>query len=208
MSCRADVPGAGCETCLRGYESSCVLGPKMSGVHLDGTFRQYMVTSARYVTRIPAEIDMAEAAPVLCAGVTCLRGLKEARLNIGDWVAIPGAGGGLGHLAVQYAVALGQRVIGIDTGADKRAMVEGYGAKFIDFKESSVRPFLAQLAGRRLHPCAGPRRRDPRDIGRTWRTRSSGLGSIGRCLHPSEAVKCTLSRRISLIADAGSRVPS
>lgn len=115
----------------------------MSGVHVDGTFRQYMVSSARYVTRIPVELDMAEAAPVLCAGVTCLRGLKEAKLSIGDWVAIPGAGGGLGHLAVQYALALGHRVVGIDTGADKRALVEGYGAKFIDFKESSVSERLA-----------------------------------------------------------------
>jgi D-arabinose 1-dehydrogenase-like Zn-dependent alcohol dehydrogenase len=75
---------------------------------------------------------------VIGAGVTVLNGLKSCQLSYGDWVAVPGAGGGLGHLAVQYAIAAGMRVVGIDTGAEKKQLVEGYGGIFIDFKEEAV----------------------------------------------------------------------
>ena len=70
--------------------------------------------------------------------MTVLNGLKSCQLSYGDWVAVPGAGGGLGHLAVQYAIAAGMRVVGIDTGAEKKQLVEGYGGIFIDFKEETV----------------------------------------------------------------------
>lgn len=85
------------------------------------------------------------------AGVTVLNGLKACQLSFGNWVAVPGAGGGLGHLAVQYAIAAGMKVVGIDTGAEKRKLVEGYGGVFIDFKEEDVsgsyidHVYLAQL---------------------------------------------------------------
>lgn len=72
------------------------------------------------------------------AGVTVLNGLKACQLSLGDWVAVPGAGGGLGHLAVQYAIATGMKVVGIDTGAEKRKLVEDYGGVFIDFREEKV----------------------------------------------------------------------
>jgi propanol-preferring alcohol dehydrogenase len=141
----------------------------MSGVAVPGTFQHYIVSFTRYVTPIPAGVDLAEAAPVLCefrphqlrwwreswffapgAGVTVLNGLKACRLSLGDWVAVPGAGGGLGHLAVQYAIATGMRVVGIDTGAEKRKMVEGYGAVFIDFKEEKVCTYKILLTNRTL----------------------------------------------------------
>lgn len=129
----------------------------MSGSTVPGTFQHYLVSYTRYLTPIPEGIDMAEAAPVLCecfnsfaspaneltsvgAGVTVLNGLKACRLSFGDWVAIPGAGGGLGHLAVQYAIASGMRVVGIDTGEEKRKLVEGYGGTFIDFMQETVSP--------------------------------------------------------------------
>lgn len=79
------------------------------------------------------------------AGVTVLHGIKASRLSVGDWVAVPGAGGGLGHLAVQYSIALGMRVVGIDTGDEKRKLVEGYGGTFIDFKQEKVRSLPSSL---------------------------------------------------------------
>jgi len=77
------------------------------------------------------------------AGVTVYKALKEAQqggdLRPGDWVAIPGCGGGLGHLAVQYAAAMGYRVVGIDTGSEKKALATKLGAEaFVDFKTSKV----------------------------------------------------------------------
>lgn len=119
---------------------------------------------------------MAEAAPVLCrsqfpvavcklkanaflsscftgAGVTVLNGLKACQLSLGDWVAVPGAGGGLGHLAVQYAIASGMKVVGIDTGAEKKQMVEGYGGVFIDFRLEKVSIPKVDGAEHRLGHC-------------------------------------------------------
>ena len=70
-------------------------------------------------------------------GITVYRAIKYSNTKIGDWIVLPGAGGGLGHLAVQYARAMGLRVIAVDTGADKKKLVMGLGAeKWIDFKES------------------------------------------------------------------------
>jgi len=89
---------------------------------VDGTFQQYVRHSARYLTKIPDTLSLDQAASILCAGVTIYRGLKEAHLQPGNWVVIPGSGGGLGHLGVQYAVNAGLRVIGIDTGDEKKKM--------------------------------------------------------------------------------------
>lgn len=91
------------------------------------------------MTPIPEGVDPAEAAPLMCAGLTVYSALKKAdigRDGKGDWIAITGAGGGLGHLGIQYAKAMGARVIAIDS-ADKKAFCEGLGADvFVDFADS------------------------------------------------------------------------
>ncbi|CDR47990.1 RHTO0S15e04698g1_1 [Rhodotorula toruloides] len=125
----------GCGFCSGGMDQHC-LKAKMSGCMVDGTFRQYMASSAKYVTPIPENLPLEYAAPVLCAGVTSWGALKRSNTKPGDWVTISGAGGGLGHLAVQYALAIGLRVAAIDTGAEKRKLLESYGVdKFIDFRD-------------------------------------------------------------------------
>ena len=86
---------------------------QLSGFTTDGTFQQYVVSWVSHVTPIPEKLDSFEAASILCAGITVYRALKYSKTHIGDWVAIPGAGGGLGHLAVQYATAMGLRVVAI-----------------------------------------------------------------------------------------------
>ncbi|BGP22916.1 alcohol dehydrogenase [Rhodotorula toruloides] len=125
----------GCGFCSGGMDQHC-LKAKMSGCMVDGTFRQYMVSSAKYLTPIPEALPLEYAAPVLCAGVTSWGALKRSNTKPGDWVTISGAGGGLGHLAVQYASAIGLKVVAIDTGAEKRKLLESYGVdKFIDFRD-------------------------------------------------------------------------
>ncbi|UPL01841.1 hypothetical protein LCI18_012775 [Fusarium solani-melongenae] len=107
----------------------------INGFSVPGTFQEYCVTDGRYASKIPDVVTDQEAAPILCGGVTAYEGLKKSGVKPGQWIAIPGAGGGLGHLAVQYARAMGMRVIGIDTGENKRQLVSKLGAKvFIDFK--------------------------------------------------------------------------
>lgn len=90
------------------------------------------------MARIPKEIPLDAVAPVLCAGITVYKGLKESGARPGQTVAIVGAGGGLGSLACQYAKAMGLQVIGIDTGDEKKEMVtQRLGAKaFVDFATS------------------------------------------------------------------------
>ncbi|EGN96485.1 hypothetical protein SERLA73DRAFT_186238 [Serpula lacrymans var. lacrymans S7.3] len=125
-----------CEFCRLTNESSCPTRT-VHGFTFDGTFCEYAVAWVDYVTSIPKSIDSATATAILCAGLTVFKGLKQANLLVGQWIAIPGAGGGLGHLAVQYAVLMGLRVLAIDTGEAKRELCTSLGAeKWIDFKES------------------------------------------------------------------------
>ncbi|KAF9051835.1 mannitol-1-phosphate dehydrogenase MPDH1 [Panaeolus papilionaceus] len=124
-----------CVQCRNGHEQNCV-NVKLSGYTVDGTFQQYVVSWVNTVTPIPDGIDSEAAASILCAGLTVYRALKYSETNPGDWVVIPGAGGGLGHLAVQYAKYMGRRVIAIDGGEEKRKLCMKLGADhWIDFME-------------------------------------------------------------------------
>lgn len=123
-----------CDYCRVGHESTCT-DLQNSGYHVDGTFQQYVVAPANYVTPIPDGLELVDAAPILCAGVTIYRALLEANLQPGQWIVIPGAGGGLGHLGVQYARAFGYRVLAIDTGEAKHKLTTDLGADaWLDFK--------------------------------------------------------------------------
>ncbi|KAF8317071.1 putative ADH1-alcohol dehydrogenase I [Clavulina sp. PMI_390] len=125
-----------CELCRKGYESSC-LKAECSGFSVDGTFQQYCVSFADHVTPIPDGLSLKLAAPIMCAGVTVWKAIKAAELTPGETIVISGAGGGLGHLAIQYAVSIGLRVVALDAGAEKRALCTKLGAEtFIDFSES------------------------------------------------------------------------
>lgn len=89
------------------------------------------------MARIPKDIPLDAIAPVLCAGITVYKGLKESGARPGQTVAIVGAGGGLGSLACQYATAMGLRIIAIDGGDEKREMTAKLGAEsYIDFSTS------------------------------------------------------------------------
>ncbi|AET41217.1 alcohol dehydrogenase ADH3 Ecym_7391 [Eremothecium cymbalariae DBVPG len=125
-----------CEYCETGHESNCAEAD-LSGYTRDGSFQQYATADAVQAAKIPQGTDLAQVAPILCAGVTVYKALKTANLDPGQWVAISGAGGGLGSLAVQYAKAMGLRVVGIDGGAAKDALFKKLGGEvFIDFTKS------------------------------------------------------------------------
>jgi len=95
------------------------------------------------VTPIPDGIDLASAAPLMCGGVSVYAALRRANVQHGRWVVISGAGGGLGHLAIQYAKALGAKVLALDTGA-KEDLCVGLGADaFVDFTKFEGDEMLA-----------------------------------------------------------------
>lgn len=107
-----------CEHCLCGWETVCGKQTQ-TGFVVNGCFAEYTVACAAYVGHIPANLSFAQASPLLCAGVTTYKALKETEVKPGQWVAIIGACGGLGHVGSQYAKAMGMKVCAIDCGADK-----------------------------------------------------------------------------------------
>jgi alcohol dehydrogenase, propanol-preferring len=89
-----------------------------------------------HIIKIPDDVSDEVAAPIMCSGATIYRGIKEAGLQPGQWVAFAGAGGGVGHMGVMYARAMGMRVIAIDGGSDKGEMCKRIGAEhFVDFTQ-------------------------------------------------------------------------
>lgn len=116
-----------CDFCLSGRETLCP-DQKNTGYSVDGAFAEYVVADADYVCRIPENLSSVEAAPVLCAGVTVYKGLKVLDAKPGDWVAILGIGG-LGHMAVQYAAAMGFKVAAVDIDETKLDLAHALGAQ-------------------------------------------------------------------------------
>lgn len=115
-----------CEYCMTGWETLCEQ-QQNGGYSVDGGYAEYVIADARYVGRFPFGINFIEMAPIICAGVTVYKGLKETETRPGQWVAISGIGG-LGHLAVQYAKAMGLRVAAIDIDDEKLQLARELGA--------------------------------------------------------------------------------
>jgi propanol-preferring alcohol dehydrogenase len=115
-----------CEHCVGGWETLCE-SQQMTGYTVDGSYAEYVLADADFVGRLPDGLEFGPAAPVLCAGVTVYKGLKELEVKPGDWVAISGIGG-LGHMAVQYAKAMGLHVLAVDVADDKLALARALGA--------------------------------------------------------------------------------
>jgi alcohol dehydrogenase, propanol-preferring len=148
-----------CIPCLAGTDACCTQG-KISGYYTPGTFQQYALAPANYVTPIPDGLASDMAAPMLCGGVTVYSALNKSRAKAGEWVVIPGSGGGLGHLALQIgARGMGFRMIGIDMDDKEKLSMDCGAEKFFGLnnysrdKEGSaklaadvkVSPFLTRI---------------------------------------------------------------
>jgi alcohol dehydrogenase, propanol-preferring len=116
-----------CEYCMTGWDSLCY-AQHNTGYNVNGSFAEYVIGAAPYVGRLPAKSDFAEMAPILCAGVTTYKGIKETEVRPGEWLAISGIGG-LGQLAVQYAKAMGLHVAALDITEDKLGLARTSGAE-------------------------------------------------------------------------------
>ncbi len=135
-----------CTYCLGGWETLC-LRQKNTGYSVNGSFAEYVLADANYVGIIPESVDSVEIAPVLCAGVTVYKGLKMTDTKPGDWVVISGIGG-LGHMAVQYAVAMGLNVAAVDIDDDKLDFAKKLGATIaVNAKDTDPGDFLQKEIG-------------------------------------------------------------
>ncbi|WP_028310028.1 alcohol dehydrogenase AdhP [Derxia gummosa] len=118
-----------CEHCLAGWETLCG-EQKNTGYSVNGGYAEYVLADPDFVGKLPDKLGFVELAPVLCAGVTVYKGLKMTDTRPGQWVAISGIGG-LGHMAVQYARAMGLRVAAIDIDDAKLALARQHGAELL-----------------------------------------------------------------------------
>jgi propanol-preferring alcohol dehydrogenase len=135
-----------CDYCYTGWETLCET-QQNGGYSVDGGFAEYVVADSRYVARFPSNINFTEMAPIICAGVTVYKGLKQTDAKPGEWVAISGIGG-LGHLAVQYAKAMGLHVAAIDIADDKLALAKELGADLtVNAKEKDPGEYLKKETG-------------------------------------------------------------
>lgn len=115
-----------CAHCLGGWETLCH-EQQNTGYSVNGSFAEYVLADPNFVGHLPASVGFVDIAPVLCAGVTVYKGLKVTDTKPGDWVTISGIGG-LGHMAVQYATAMGLNVVAVDIDDTKLALAKRLGA--------------------------------------------------------------------------------
>jgi alcohol dehydrogenase, propanol-preferring len=118
-----------CEYCLQGWETVCAQA-QFGGYTKNGGFAEYLLADPNYVAYVPAGLAPADAAPLICAGITTYKGIKETGARPGEWIAISGVGG-LGHLAIQYAKAMGLLVCAIDIDDGKLAHAKRVGADLV-----------------------------------------------------------------------------
>jgi propanol-preferring alcohol dehydrogenase len=118
-----------CEYCLTAWETVCAKA-EFGGYTKNGGFAEYIIADPNYVAHIPTGLSAREAAPLICAGITTYKGIKETQARPGEWVAISGAGG-LGHLAIQYAKQMGLQVCAVDIDDGKLAHATKLGADLV-----------------------------------------------------------------------------
>jgi D-arabinose 1-dehydrogenase-like Zn-dependent alcohol dehydrogenase len=144
-----------CDVCLTGRFIHC-RNQQITGISFDGGYADYLVAPAVAIARVPDGMDFADAAPLLCAGVTTFNALRNAGARSGDLVAVQGLGG-LGHLGVQYARAMGFEVAAISRGTDKEEFARELGAHhYLDATREDFTDELNRLGGAKVILATAP----------------------------------------------------
>jgi len=144
-----------CEPCRRGDFINCQ-NEKITAITHDGGYQEYMVSPAEAIAAIPDDLPAAEAAPLLCAGITVFNALRNSGARAGDLVAIQGIGG-LGHLGIQYACQMGFRTFAIGRGKDKEALARKLGAwHYVDTAAGDPVTELQKFGGARMILATAP----------------------------------------------------
>lgn len=144
-----------CDPCRRGDFVLCQV-EKVTAIHFDGGYAEYIVVPAEAVAAIPDELPADQAAPLMCAGITVYNSLRNAGARAGDLVAVQGIGG-LGHLGIQYARQMGFRTVAIGRGGDKEALAKKLGAhEYVDSDAGAPAAALQKLGGARVVLATAP----------------------------------------------------
>lgn len=160
-----------CLSCRRGDFANCANG-KVSGISYDGGYAEYMIAPKEAVAAMPESLDPAEAAPLLCAGITTFNALRHSGALPGELVAIQGIGG-LGHLGIQFANKFGYRVAAVGRGSENAPLSKKLGASvYIDSKATNAAQELQKLGGARVILATAPNAKSMTDL-------INGLGMNG-----------------------------
>lgn len=140
----------GCVHCRTGWETLC--GKQSNtGYSVNGGFAEYVLADPRFVGHLPKALAFGPAAPVLCAGVTVYKGLKETEARPGEWVLVSGVGG-LGHMAVQYGRAMGLHVAAVDVHAGQMELARSLGAQVVvDGRDPDAVAKVVEATGGGVH---------------------------------------------------------
>ncbi len=163
-----------CLPCRRGDFTNCV-NVKIAGISYDGGYQEYMVAPVDAVAAVPESLDAAEAAPLLCAGITTFNALRHGGALPSDLVAVQGIGG-LGHLGIQFAQKFGYRVAAIGRGPGNAALATKLGASvYIDSAATNAAAELQKLGGARVILATAP-------SSKAMSSLIDGLGENGRMM--------------------------
>ena len=144
-----------CNPCRRGDFIHCQ-NEKITGIHFDGGYQEYVVVPAEAVALIPEDLSAADAAPLMCAGITVYNALRNSGARGGDLVAVQGIGG-LGHLGIQYARQMGFHTVAIGRGGDKEPLAKKLGAHgYIDTNSGAAAEALQKLGGANVALATAP----------------------------------------------------
>lgn len=144
-----------CNPCRSGDFIACENG-QVAGISYDGGYAEYTVVPVEALARVPDELSSAAAAPLLCAGVTTFNALRHTGARPGDLVAVLGVGG-LGHLGIQYANAMGFHTVALSRGGDKEQLARDLGADdYIDTEANDPAQALQDLGGARVILATAP----------------------------------------------------
>jgi D-arabinose 1-dehydrogenase-like Zn-dependent alcohol dehydrogenase len=163
-----------CLACRRGDFANCA-SLKITGISYDGGYQEFMIAPMEAVARMPESLDAAEAAPLMCAGVTTFNALRHSGALPSDLVAVQGIGG-LGHLGIQFAQKLGYTVAAIGRGAGNAALAKKLGASvYIDSVATNAAAELQKLGGARVILATAP-------SSKAMSSLLDGLGMNGRMM--------------------------
>ena len=144
-----------CKACKRGLFQMCK-NEAINGVTRDGGYGEYVILRTEAVVRVPTDVDPAEYAPILCAGITVFNSLRNQHIIPGDVVGVQGLGG-LGHLALQYADKMGYKVVAISSSASKEEFARDLGAHgYIDGSKEDIGQALQKMGGAACVICTAP----------------------------------------------------
>ena len=160
-----------CSACRRGDFVNCANG-LVCGVSYDGGYQEYMIAPVEALARMPESLDAAEAAPLMCAGITTFNALRHSGAFPGDLVAVQGVGG-LGHLGIQFAKKSGYKVAAVGRGTENDAVAKKLGADvYIDSAATDAAAELQKLGGARVILATAP-------SGKAMSSLVPGLGANG-----------------------------